>query len=57
MQHIDIWDTQAAQSYDTPGVGMFAPDVLDPVVKRLASLANGGNALEFAIGTGRVALP
>ena len=29
MQHIDIWDTQAAQSYDTPGVGMFAPDVLD----------------------------
>lgn len=36
---------------------MFAPDVLDPTVARLAELAAGGRAIEFAIGTGRVAIP
>jgi hypothetical protein len=36
---------------------MFAADVLDPCVDALAELARGGPALEFAIGTGRVALP
>jgi co-chaperonin GroES (HSP10) len=34
---------------------MFAPEVLEPTVDRLAALADGGRALEFAIGTGRVA--
>ena len=36
---------------------MFAPEVLGPTVDRLAELACGGRALEFAIGTGRVAVP
>jgi SAM-dependent methyltransferase len=36
---------------------MFAPEVLGPAVDRLAELAGGGRALEFAIGTGRVAVP
>ena len=36
---------------------MFAPDVLGPTVDRLAELAGGGRALEFAVGTGRVAVP
>ncbi|MFD7655517.1 class I SAM-dependent methyltransferase [Actinosynnema sp. NPDC059797] len=36
---------------------MFAPEVLTPTVDRLAELAAGGRALEFAIGTGRVAVP
>ena len=36
---------------------MFAPEVLGPTVDRLAALAGGGRALEFAIGTGRVAVP
>jgi SAM-dependent methyltransferase len=31
--------------------------VLEPAVDRLASLAGSGRALEFAIGTGRVAVP
>jgi len=53
----DIWDREAAQAYDTPGTGMFAPDVLGPAVDRLAGLAGDGRALEFAIGTGRVAIP
>jgi SAM-dependent methyltransferase len=36
---------------------MFAPEVLNPTVDLLAELAGEGAALEFAIGTGRVALP
>src|SRR3954451_22442150 len=51
------WDTETAQQYDTPGTGMFAPQVLGPTVDRLAELAGGGRALEFAIGSGRVAVP
>lgn len=52
-----LWDADAAASYDTPGRGMFAPEVLEPTVARLAALAGGGRALELAIGTGRVAIP
>lgn len=52
-----MWDAETAQRYDTPGAGMFAPQVLGPTVERLAELAAGGRALEFAIGTGRVAVP
>ncbi|AZM45376.1 SAM-dependent methyltransferase [Streptomyces sp. WAC 06738] len=57
MLQSEIWDDQAAQRYDTPGTGMFAPEVLGPTVDRLVELAGGGRALEFAIGTGRVAVP
>ena len=57
MRQEDIWDTEAAQNYDTPGSGMFSPEVLGPTVDRLAALAGDGPALEFAIGTGRVAVP
>jgi SAM-dependent methyltransferase len=57
MRPEEIWDDAAAQRYDTPGTGMFAPEVLGPAVDRLASLAGDGRALEFAIGTGRVAIP
>lgn len=53
----DVWDATVARSYDTPGTGMFAPAVLGPTVDRLAQLAGPGAALEFAIGTGRVAVP
>lgn len=53
----NVWDAEAAADYDTPGEGMFAPEVLDPAVDRLAELADGGAALEFAVGTGRVAVP
>lgn len=57
MRQDDFWDEETAAAYDTPGVGMFAPEVLGPTVDRLAELAGGGRALEFAIGTGRVAVP
>jgi len=36
---------------------MFQPALIDPVVEVLAGLAGGGRACEFAIGTGRIALP
>lgn len=57
MRQEEIWDVDAAQRYDTPGTGMFAPEVLEPTVDRLVALAGRGQALEFAIGTGRVAIP
>jgi len=53
----DLWGVETAQRYDTPGVGMFAPEVLGPTVDRLAELAGEGRALELAIGTGRVGVP
>ena len=53
-----IWDADTARRYDTPGTGMFAPEVLGPTVDLLAELAGDeGRALELAIGTGRVAVP
>src|SRR4051794_31034288 len=36
---------------------MFDPDVIRPAVDLLAELAGDGAALEFAVGTGRIALP
>jgi SAM-dependent methyltransferase len=57
MRQEEIWDADMAQQYDSPGTGMSAPDVLDPTVDRLTELAGGGRVLEFAIGTGRVAVP
>lgn len=52
-----LWDEEAAQNYDTPGKGMFSGEVLGPTVQVLTELAVGGRAVEFAIGTGRVAIP
>jgi len=53
----DLWGEATARAYDTPGTGVFAPEVLGPAVDRLVGLAVGGAALELAIGTGRVAVP
>jgi len=57
MRQEEIWDAIVAERYDTPGAGMFAPEVLDPAVDRLVELAERGTVVEFAIGTGRVAIP
>ena len=57
MRQDQLWDVDTARGYDTPGTGMFAAEVLGPTVDRLAELAGNGAALEFAIGTGRVAVP
>jgi SAM-dependent methyltransferase len=57
MRQEEIWDAEAARMYEETDAGRFAPEVLGPTVDRLAALADGGPALEFAIGTGRVAIP
>ena len=44
-----------ATSYDDDGP-MFSAEVIDPTVEVLAKLAGDGTALEFGIGTGRVAV-
>lgn len=51
------WGEEIAEVYDSTSAAMFDPTVLDPAVAFLADLAGDGRALEFAAGTGRVALP
>ncbi len=46
-----------AAAYDEHSAVMFDPAVVEPAVDLLAELAGDGAALEFAIGTGRVAVP
>jgi SAM-dependent methyltransferase len=48
---------RVAARYDEGVASMFDPAVVEPVVDVLAELAGDGDALEFAIGTGRIALP
>jgi len=48
---------RVAATYDEDSASMFDPAVVGPAVDRLAELAGDGMALEFAIGTGRIALP
>jgi Methyltransferase domain len=46
-----------AARYDKHSGQMFDPAVVGPAVDTLAEFAGDGAALEFAIGTGRIALP
>jgi SAM-dependent methyltransferase len=48
---------RVAARYDESSAEMFDPAVVEPAVAVLADLAGDGSALEFGIGTGRVALP
>jgi SAM-dependent methyltransferase len=48
---------RVAATYDEHSESMFDPAVVGPAVDTLAELAGDGGALEFAIGTGRIALP
>ncbi len=48
---------EIAKTYDQPGTGMFADGVLEATVDCLVELTDGGAAMEFAIGSGRVAVP
>ena len=51
------FDERIAARYDADAVDLFQPSVVDPVVGFVAGLAGDGGALEFGIGTGRIALP
>ena len=48
---------EIAARYDQTEGSMFASEVIERTVDFLAGLATDGRALEFAIGTGRIALP
>ncbi|MGB7982607.1 MAG: class I SAM-dependent methyltransferase [Candidatus Nanopelagicales bacterium] len=53
----DGWFPESvAAGYDAPG-GANAPEVVGPAVEVLADLAGEGPVLEFAVGTGRIAVP
>jgi len=53
---VDYFGEDVAVRYDDDAV-MFDPAVVDPTVDLLAELAGDGAALEFGIGTGRIAVP
>jgi SAM-dependent methyltransferase len=53
----DHFGEQVAARYDDDVADRYAPEALGPAVDLLAGLAAGGAALEFGIGTGRIALP
>ena len=50
------WDAEIADVYDQTYAALFEPSVLSPMTGLFAELARGGPAVEFAVGTGRVAL-
>jgi SAM-dependent methyltransferase len=52
----EVWGKDAAAEYDATSAEMFDPEVLGPTVDFLVEVSRGGPALEFAVGTGRVAL-
>lgn len=53
----DHFAGKAAVNYDEGVASSFAPENLEPTLQRLVELASDGDCLEFAIGTGRIALP
>lgn len=52
--HFDEW---IAQRYHLLWPELFEPSIVQPAVEVLADLAGTGSALEFGIGTGRIAIP
>jgi SAM-dependent methyltransferase len=53
----NYFDERIAKSYALKWPNLFQPDMIEPVVDFLAALAGTGAALEFGVGTGRIALP
>jgi hypothetical protein len=53
-QHLD---PSVAAGYDRIHSDRFRSEAIGPAVQLLAELADGGQAVEFAVGTGRLALP
>jgi SAM-dependent methyltransferase len=53
----NIFTGRVAEGYDLGSPEMYEPSLLRATVDFLAVQARGGPALEFGIGTGRVALP
>jgi SAM-dependent methyltransferase len=53
----DLWTADQALTYDSTDDPMFAPELLERTTAFLEGFAGGGRVLEFAVGTGRVAIP
>lgn len=53
----NYFDDAVAKRYDADTAEMFGLEVVTPAVDVLAELAGNGSALEFGIGTGRIAIP
>ncbi len=53
----NYFDERIAKSYETRWPEIFEPSVVQPSVNFLCDLAGTATALEFGIGTGRLALP
>jgi len=52
--HFDEW---IAARYEVLWPELFDPNVIDPAVDFLAAHCSNGTALEFGVGTGRIAVP
>ncbi|MEU0253221.1 class I SAM-dependent methyltransferase [Streptomyces sp. NPDC006184] len=57
MTSSELWTRTTADRYDAEETEMSSASVLEPTLAFLTELAEGGRALEFAIGTGRVGVP
>lgn len=53
----ELWGERVAAGYDESLGTMATPELIDATTALLADVAGDGPALEFAIGTGRIALP
>jgi SAM-dependent methyltransferase len=53
----NYFDERIAKSYEQKWPELFEPAVLESTVDFLADLADSESALEFGVGTGRVAIP
>ena len=51
-----VWDEELAAVYDDVYAWQAEPSAVEPITRVLAELAGGGAALEFGVGTGRIAL-
>ena len=57
MHDDGYFNEHVAERYDERYADLTDPAVVDPIVAFLADLARDGAALEFGVGTGRIALP
>ena len=57
MRDDGFFDEQVAARYDERYADQADPAVVEPIVAYLADIVGEGAALEFGIGTGRIALP
>ncbi|WP_055588040.1 class I SAM-dependent methyltransferase [Streptacidiphilus griseoplanus] len=57
MTSSELWTRATAERYDAEENAMSSAAVLGPTLDFLTELAGDGRALEFAVGTGRVAVP